>query len=94
MVAKPSNGKEIRQSNKQNDATNERTQPPRKKRTKNKRVRLIPIWLRIIIVLVLAVVALAFGLMFGYGVIGDGNPTDVFQKETWQHIIDIVTKEE
>lgn len=57
------------------------------------RVRIFPIWLRVLVVLILAVMALALGLMFGYSVMGDGNALDVFKKATWQHIVDIVTKE-
>lgn len=57
------------------------------------RVRVFPIWLRVLVVLILAVIALALGLMFGYSVMGDGNAIDVFKKATWQHIVDIVTKE-
>lgn len=64
-----------------------------KKRKKKARVRIFPIWLRIIIVLILAAFALASGLMIGYGVMGDGNPIDALKVETWQHIIDIVIKE-
>lgn len=54
--------------------------------------RILPIWLRIIIVLTLSAIALVVGLMIGYGVIGEGAPFDVLKKETWQHIIDIVSK--
>ncbi|RDW22238.1 DNA-directed RNA polymerase subunit beta [Oceanobacillus arenosus] len=61
---------------------------------KKPRLRIFPIWLRIIIVLILAAAALVLGLMIGYGILGDGVPTDVLKKETWQHIIDIVTKVE
>jgi len=61
---------------------------------KRQRRRLLPIWLRIIIVLVICVVALIIGLMIGYGFIGDGNPSDALKIDTWQHIIDIVTKTE
>lgn len=62
-------------------------------RSKKERRRIFPIWLRIIVFFVLAFVALATGLMFGYSVMGDGNATDVFKTDTWHHIIDIVTKE-
>ena len=58
------------------------------------RVRIFPVWLRIIIVLILAVAALVAGLMIGYGIIGEGTPADALKVETWQHIIDIVTKTE
>lgn len=70
----------------------EEQRPSRTKRKRKVRVRLLPIWLRIVLVFVLSILALSLGLMFGYGVIGDGNPFDVFKRDTWQHIIDIVTK--
>lgn len=57
------------------------------------RIRIFPIWLRVIVVILLAGISLAIGLMVGYGIIGEGNTMDVFQKETWQHIVDIVKKE-
>lgn len=56
------------------------------------RVRLIPIWLRLMIIIVLFAVSLMAGAIVGYGIIGDGKPTDVFKKDTWQHIIDLVEK--
>ena len=67
----------------------------RQERIKNKRPirRIFPIWLRIIVVLIFSVAALIAGLMIGYGIIGDGVPTDALKFETWQHIIDIVKKE-
>ncbi|MFC0525267.1 DNA-directed RNA polymerase subunit beta [Pontibacillus salicampi] len=63
------------------------------KQQKKVRRRLLPIWLRLIIVILLCTLALLGGIMIGYGVIGDGNPLDALKLETWQHIIDIVTKE-
>ncbi|MET3697083.1 DNA-directed RNA polymerase subunit beta [Bacillus oleivorans] len=54
------------------------------------RIRLIPIWARVLIVLLLIVLCVMTGLMVGYGVIGEGNPTDVLKWETWQHVIDLV----
>ncbi|AXI11217.1 DNA-directed RNA polymerase subunit beta [Oceanobacillus zhaokaii] len=65
-----------------------------KSNNKKPRLRIFPIWLRVIIVLILAATALVLGLMIGYGILGDGIPMDVLKKETWQHIIDIVTKVE
>ncbi|MDV6378252.1 DNA-directed RNA polymerase subunit beta [Sporosarcina sp. GW1-11] len=53
-------------------------------------VRLIPIWLRLLILLVLMASAAALGAVIGFSVIGDGSAGDVFQKETWQHIFDIM----
>lgn len=54
------------------------------------RIRLIPIWLRIIIVLFAIIAAAALGLMFGYGVLGDGKATDALKPDTWKHILDII----
>lgn len=60
----------------------------------NGRRRVLPIWLRIILVLLFSAIALLVGLMIGYGVIGDGNPTDALDMETWKHIWKFVTKTE
>lgn len=62
--------------------------------SKKPRRRIFPIWLRIIVVLLFSAAALVAGLMIGYGIIGDGVPTDALKFETWQHIIDIVNKKE
>ncbi|MEN2767323.1 DNA-directed RNA polymerase subunit beta [Ornithinibacillus xuwenensis] len=69
-------------------------QKEEKRKNKTPRLRIFPIWLRIIIVAALSVVALFSGLMIGYGGLGDGEPKDALKWETWQHIIDIVVKEE
>lgn len=57
------------------------------------RIRLIPIWLRMLILLAAMAVAIVSGAMVGYGVLGGGNPMEVFEKETWQHILDLVNKD-
>ncbi|WP_077623418.1 DNA-directed RNA polymerase subunit beta [Sediminibacillus massiliensis] len=73
------------------DTSEEKDQRKAAKQEKKKlRRRIFPIWLRIIVVLVLCALALILGLMFGYGVLGDGNPTDALEKDTWQHILEIV----
>lgn len=53
-------------------------------------LRLIPIWLRIILVAILFVVAVGAGLTIGYSVIGDGDAGGAFKWSTWQHILDIM----
>ncbi|TMN23817.1 DNA-directed RNA polymerase subunit beta [Lentibacillus cibarius] len=70
-----------------------RKQEKRQHKQPKPRRRIFPIWLRLIVVFVCSVVALVAGSMIGYGVIGDGTPIDALKWETWQHIIDIVTKE-
>lgn len=57
-------------------------------------IRMIPIWLRIILVALLLAAVVVIGLRVGYGVIGDGNPGDVLKKETWLHIVDIIKGKE
>lgn len=64
-----------------------------RKKGRRIRVRLIPIWLRIIIVVVLTVLSAAVGVIVGYGVIGDGKPSDALKKSTWTHITDLINKE-
>ncbi len=57
-------------------------------------IRMIPIWLRIILVILLLALVIFIGLRVGYGYIGDGNPSDVLKKETWLHIVDIIKGKE
>ena len=67
----------------------------RKKHDKGQkvRIRLVPLWARIIIVLMLMAMALVGGAMVGYSVMGDGKATDIFKKSTWTHIGDLVNKD-
>lgn len=80
------------EKNKQSEA--EEGKRTEKNYLKPKRVRIFPVWLRIIVVAILTVAALFAGLMIGYGVIGDGAPLDALKVETWRHLIDIVISEE
>lgn len=58
---------------------------------KRERIRLIPIWLRLIIIVVLGGAALMAGLIIGFGVIGNGdNVWDVLNPELWYGIIDTI----
>ena len=54
------------------------------------RIRLLPIWLRIILLLLLFIVVAAIGLVFGYSVIGEGQSGDALKWSTWKHILDIM----
>ena len=56
------------------------------------RVRLVPIWLRLVIVIVLIGLAALAGAVVGYSVIGGGSAWDVLQRSTWTHIVDIINK--
>lgn len=70
------------------------SEPPTNQPVGKVRLRLIPIWLRIIIVILLFLVAVIVGLVIGYSVIGDGAASDVLKWETWQHLLDIINGKE
>lgn len=57
-------------------------------------IRIIPIWLRLILIILLLAIVAVIGLQIGYSYIGDGNPEDVLNKKTWTHIIDIIKGKE
>lgn len=57
------------------------------------RVRLIPIWLRLVILVVLIIVCVVSGAAVGYSMLGNGKLVDVFKQSTWTHIRDLVEKE-
>jgi hypothetical protein len=59
----------------------------------NVRIRLIPIWLRVIMIIALIFVSMTLGAAIGYGVLGGGKASDVFKPSTWTHIIDLVQVE-
>lgn len=65
----------------------------KEKQKRPARVRIFPIWLRLLVVTALVLFALVAGLMIGFGVLGDGEPLDALKVETWQHIIDIIGAE-
>ncbi|MTD41668.1 DNA-directed RNA polymerase subunit beta [Erwinia sp. CPCC 100877] len=44
--------------------------------------------LKILVVIALVVILFVAGTMIGYGVIGGGDPKDVFKEEVWTHILD------
>lgn len=73
------------------EAKKEEVEEPSAKSSSWVRIRLFPIWLRIILVLLILAVAMVLGVMVGYGVLGDGEPSDALKWSTWQHIIDIIS---
>jgi hypothetical protein len=62
-------------------------------KVKQVKVRLIPIWLRLIILVVLILISTTAGALVGYGPLGGGKAADIFKESTWTHIIDLVDKE-
>lgn len=60
--------------------------------TEKVKVRLVPIWLRLIILVGLIAISVIAGALVGYGPLGGGKATDVFKVSTWTHIHDLVDK--
>ncbi|QTN00833.1 DNA-directed RNA polymerase subunit beta [Sediminibacillus dalangtanensis] len=98
----PAKRKEFKQQKKQqksaaNQSADKKKETPDQKKEKRTgklpkaRRRIFPIWLRLVVVFVLCGLALICGLMFGYGVLGDGKPTEALEVSTWEHIVNIVT---
>ncbi|GAJ97340.1 MULTISPECIES: DNA-directed RNA polymerase subunit beta [Geomicrobium] len=85
------------------DEVNENeTKAMRKQRRKEKRqekralkrsrkVRLVPIWLRLVLIVVLFAAMIVLGLLFGYRVIGGGEGYDILQWETWTDLYDYIS---
>ncbi|MGC6768896.1 DNA-directed RNA polymerase subunit beta [Enterococcus sp. LJL128] len=46
--------------------------------------------LKILVVISLVVILFVTGTMIGYGIVGGGDPKDVFNKEVWTHIFDFL----
>ncbi|EOH98873.1 hypothetical protein UAY_02142 [Enterococcus moraviensis ATCC BAA-383] len=44
--------------------------------------------LKVLVVIALVIILFVAGTMIGYGVVGGGNPKDVFKEEIWAHILD------
>lgn len=44
--------------------------------------------LKVLVVIALVIILFITGTMIGYGLIGGGNPKDVFKEEIWTHILD------
>lgn len=44
----------------------------------------------IVLTLAIALVCFVFGMMIGYSVLGDGNPLDVLDWKTWEHIMNFL----
>ena len=49
--------------------------------------RVIPLWMKLLILLILMVLLFVVGTMIGYGILH--NPFGVFTPETWQHIFEL-----
>ncbi|CAM5192005.1 DNA-directed RNA polymerase subunit beta OS=Ureibacillus acetophenoni OX=614649 GN=SAMN05877842_10187 PE=4 SV=1 [Ureibacillus acetophenoni] len=56
--------------------------------------RMIATAIKVLIFFATILIVAILGLMIGYGVIGDGNPIDALNWNTWQHMLDIINGKE
>ncbi|MEH7545910.1 MULTISPECIES: DNA-directed RNA polymerase subunit beta [Bacillaceae] len=80
---------EVLQSTKVVEKTDSAPAPQANKRV---RIRLIPIWLRLVLLVVSVFICVTAGAAVGYGMLGGGDVGDVFKGSTWTHIMDLVDK--
>ncbi len=67
--------------------------PTTKQHEDRNRNRLARLFLRLSAISILLFAAMIAGTVVGFSVVGDGQPSDVFKKSTWQHIINFVKEE-
>lgn len=67
--------------------------PTTKQHEDRNRTRLIRLFLRLFGISILLFTTMIAGTVVGFSVVGDGQPSDVFKKSTWQHIINFVKEE-
>lgn len=79
---------QVKEERKEQKNTEENASPKQKVR-----VRLFPIWLRIIVIILIITVSLLAGAVVGYSVMGNGKASDTFNKETWTHIVNLINEE-
>ena len=80
---------EVLQTTKVVEKTDSAPAPQANKRV---RIRLIPIWLRLVLLVVSVFICVTAGAAVGYGMLGGGDVGDIFKGSTWTHIIDLVDK--
>jgi len=81
-----------KQANGTGQAREERKVEEQQAADKLPRVRLIPIWLRLVLLVVFVFISAIVGAFIGYCVVGGGSPMDVVTGSAWRHIIDLVSK--
>ncbi len=83
--------KQVKAVRAKNDEGQENTETAKpQKPTRWVQIRLLPIWLRVLLVLLLIAGAVAGGLTVGYAILGGGDASDALKWETYQHILDIM----
>ncbi|SFQ27317.1 DNA-directed RNA polymerase subunit beta [Salibacterium halotolerans] len=61
-----------------------------KKERRRERIRMVPIWARLLIVLAVFVLSLLAGLVTGYTIVGEGNGLDVLKWGSWERLLEFI----
>ncbi|WP_185819902.1 DNA-directed RNA polymerase subunit beta [Salibacterium salarium] len=87
--------REERRKEKENAAASaqDNSSGEKKKSRRDRRIRLVPIWARLLIILALLVLSLIGGLLTGYGMVGDGNSFQILKWETWDRFLEFINGE-
>ncbi|SEQ99171.1 DNA-directed RNA polymerase subunit beta [Piscibacillus halophilus] len=80
-----------KQKKKRKEVKSERKQQGAVRRFISSRIRFIPVWLRVVLIIVLCFAAFYIGLDVGYTKLGDGEDADTvrsldFWKDMWSYI--------
>ncbi|GAE31320.1 DNA-directed RNA polymerase subunit beta [Halalkalibacter hemicellulosilyticus] len=71
--------------------TNDDEHSKQRYRRKRLRLRVIPIWLRILLSIVLIGGSFLVGLMVGFAIVGNGdNPAEILKPDLWYYLMDMI----
>lgn len=87
------NEKTSSQSRKQykQDKKKEKNSKKRKTKKRRGRIRYIPVWLRVILVISFAIGAFYGGMIVGYTILGDGQDADtILNREYWEGLLEYI----
>lgn len=92
--AKPIQEEPARNTRTKQEVKSETEEATKTKPVRWVQIRILPIYVRVLLVIILLVAAAIIGALIGYSVLGDGSASGIFQKETWTHIFDIMSGKE
>ncbi|MFZ4451801.1 DNA-directed RNA polymerase subunit beta [Salibacterium aidingense] len=74
----------------ENDKQEQEASSDTRTRQKKERLRLVPIWARLLIVLAVLAVSLLGGLITGYALVGEGDSFQILKWETWEQFFEFI----
>ncbi|MFD2707033.1 DNA-directed RNA polymerase subunit beta [Salibacterium lacus] len=61
-----------------------------KKERRKERIRMVPIWARLLIILAVLILSLLGGLVTGYAIVGEGNGLEVLRWGSWERMFEFI----